>query len=386
MGAGSWRYALYDLRSGLLTSEHIPFKIDSYATMLSEAGTLQATLPLGDRAMSDRHLRELILPRRTALVIHRDEVPVWDGIIWTRRRRHSDRENSLAITASEIRSYFAHRHLRPELGYGSGKSLSFTGADLFGVFRTLMADAQTLVHAGDTPGDLGIDLGTGSSGVLIDRRDVGSEIGAYHGYQFAAHAQLLDDLAATDPGCEWRIDTYLDTDNVLRRRLLLATPTLGSSATDPNMITFEYPGTILDYEWPDDGETGANYVAALGAGDGDALRWAEAYNDTELDVGYPLLEAVTSHKDDSSTTILGQRATADLAQMSGDRTVPAINMVGYAEVSLGDHVRVRISDEDWWPGSSTAPMEAIVRVIGKNVTPGEKERTSLVIEEPRAPS
>lgn len=379
---GRWRYAVHDLLTGNQLLEHVPFTIDNYTTMLGEAGTLTATLPLGDPAIQRMQPRGLLLPRRTNLVLFRDEQPVWDGIVWTRRRKRSD--NTLTISASEIRSYYARRVLRPELGYGSGKNLAFTGADLFDVFRAVFVDAQDIVYSGLTPGDLRVELDIGQmSGVLIDRRDVGSEMGAYHGYEFTTHAQLLDDLAATAPGLEWRIVPYLDTDRVLRRRLLLGSPTVGVSATSETMITLEYPGAILDFEWPDDGEQSANYVAALGSGDGDNLLWAQSYDDTELLAGYPLLETATSHKDDSSLTVLQQRATADLASLSGDRSVPSLDLNGYVPIDPGDYVRVRVADEDWWPGSSLVPYEATVRVTGKTVTPGTRERTTLTIEEPR---
>ena len=382
---GRWRYALYDLLTGTLLAEHLPFDIDQFSIMLGEAGTVQATLPLGDAAIRSRRPRELIAPRKTNLVLFRDEVPVWDGITWTRRRGKDDRTNSLVVGANEIRSYFGHRFLRPELGYGSAKTLAFTQTDSFTVFRAVIRDALNISVSGIRAGDLRIDIDDGQlSGNLIDRRDAGSETTAYHGYSFQTYAQLLDDLAGTDPGLEWRLDPYLDANRALRRRLVLGSPNVGVGGDDPNLATLEYPGDILSYEWPDDGENSANYVAALGNGEGDAMRWAEAYNTAELSAGYPLTEATASHKDDTSTTILGQKAIADLGAMSGDRTVPSLTINGWASFAVGDHVRVRMTDEDWWPGSTAAPFEAIVRVVGKTVTPGEKEKTVLAIEEPRA--
>jgi hypothetical protein len=124
-------------------------------------------------------------------------------------------------------------------------------------------------------------------------------------------------------------------------------------------------------------------VAALGNGEGDAMRWAEAYDSTELLGGWPLAETAVSHKDDTSTTILTGRASADLGQLQGDRSVPSIDLIGYPEVAPGDYIRTRIADEDWWPGSDAVPYEASMRVTGLRVTPGAKERTSLILEEPR---
>jgi len=195
------------------------------------------------------------------------------------------------------------------------------------------------------------------------------------------YGQVLDDLARSANPFEWRIESYLDGD-LLRRRLLLGYPRLGVPAGDNN-LSFEYPGAIQDYEWPDDGEASANYVAALGSGDGDAMFWAEAYSSEELLGGYPLMERAVSHKDDSSLTILAGNAVADLGQLQGDRTVPSVDLIGFPQIAPGDYIRCRMSDPDWWPDSDATPYEASVRVTGLRITPGSKERTSLVIEEPR---
>lgn len=377
-----WRYALYDLLTRTQLVEHVPMDDPPYTKMLGEAGTLSATLSLSDKSVRKLRPRELILPRRTTLVMLRDEQVVWEGIIWSRRRKRSDR--SLAINASEIRSYFdKHRLLRPELGYGSAKTLAFTLADQFDVFRTLLADAQNVTYEGLPVGDLGIQMDpTVMSGVAISRLDTTTSQDAYHGYNWQTYGQALDELAHNDTPFEWRIESYLDSEGALQRRLLLGYPHLGVAA-GPDNQTYEYPGAIQDYEWPDDGESSANYVAALGAGDGDAMRWAESYASAELLAGYPLSETAVAHKDDSSLTILAGRALADLGQLVGDRTVPSIDLIGYPDVAPGDYVRCRMSDEDWWPGSDAVPYEASVRTIGLRVTPGPKERTSLIIEEPR---
>lgn len=379
----AWRYALYDLRTNALLMDHCPFSIDSYTTMLGEAGTCSATLPLDDPRIQARRPSEIILPARTALVILRDETVVWDGIIWTARPKRETKGASLAVEASEVRSYFDHRLLRPELGYGSAKTLSYTQVDQFDVVRAIVADAQTIVINGNTPGDIGIQVDSAMSGVLIDRRDAGDELGAYHGYEFTSHGQHLRDLAEGDPGMEYRIDSGLDESRQLRRFMRLGSPRVGSGADAAELATYEYPGSILTYEWPSDGERSANYVAALGEGDGNSLRWAQAINTAQLDAGWPLLEAATSHKDDSSLTILAGRAAADLAAMSGTKTVPTLDLAGYSDVVIGDYVRVRIRDEAVFPGSGSVPLEASVRVIGKRITPGGDEKTSLTIEEPR---
>lgn len=379
--SGEWRYALYDVLTRTQISEHMPFVISPFTRSLTEAGTLSAALNVGDSDVQKADPWGRALQRRTSLVVLRDEVVVGEYFIWNRPGYQASNKK-MTLSCSEPRSYFdKHRLLRPALGYGSAKTLTFTQTDAFDVFRALLADAQSVTYQGLTVGDLGIYADpTVMSGVLIDRRDVQDMADAYHGYSMSFYGQLLDDLAAA-VGFEWRIDSYLNGDE-LQRRLVLGYPHLGRGIA-ADSLTLEYPGAIQDYTVDEDGESSANYVAALGAGENDAMIWGEAYNGVELLAGYPLLENAAPYKDDTSPTIAGQHAAAELARLSGDVQQFNVDLVGYPNVAPGDYVRLRLDDEARWPGSSVTPMERWVRVTDMTITPGPKERTTLAMENPR---
>ncbi|MGH3375976.1 MAG: hypothetical protein ACRDP6_14655 [Actinoallomurus sp.] len=380
---GEWRYALHDLATGIQLAEHIPFNVQPFDRSLSEAGTLTATLPVDDPDVQLLDPWGRALPRRTSLVVCRDDQVVGEYAVWNRPGYRASAK-TMTLSCSELRSVFdKHRLLRPADGWGSRKQLEFTQVDAFDVFRALLADAQAVTHNGIPVGDLGITADpTIMSGVLIDRRDTDTDAGAYHGYEFPYYGQLFDDLA-TSVGLEWRIDSYFDNDNALRRRLILGYPHVGRPA-DADSLTLEYPGTIADYEWPEDGENSANYVAALGAGEQEAMIWAEAFADDELANGYPLLEATAAYKSDSVQSIAAQHAAAQLARQRGDIVIPSFDLIGVPNCAPGDYVRARIDDEARFPGSSTNPKEVSARVISMKTTPGPKERTTLAIEDPRS--
>lgn len=378
---GQWRYALHDLLTGTQIAEHMPFKVEPFDRSLGEAGTLTATLPVADAGVQAMDPWGRALPRRTSLVVYRDDQVVTEQIIWN-RPGYKASAKTMTLSCSEIRSYLdKHRLLRPTDGYGSRKTLSFTQTDAFDVFRAILTDAASITYQGQTVGDLGIQMDPiVMSGVLIDRRDIQDQANAYHGYSMEYYGQLLDDLA-TAVGFEWRIDSYLDSDSQLRRRLVLGYPHVGRPA-DADSLTLEYPGTIKDYGVDDDGETSANYVASLGAGEEEAMVWGEATNGAELLAGYPLLEATVSNKDDTSPTIAASHAAADLGRRQGDVQLWGLDLVGYPNVSPGDYVRIRIADEARWRGSSITPLERSVRVVSMKITP-QPERTTLTIEDPR---
>lgn len=380
----AYRYALHDLLTRAELVEHIPVEITDYSRALTEAGSMTAALNLAD----DRNLKfdpwSNTLPRRTTLVVLRDEVVIAEYIIW-QRPPYKPSDRKLNISASEIRSYFDHRLLRPTTGPGSAKTLSFTQADQFDIFRALLADCQAVTFNGQPVGDIGIEADpTVMSGVLRDHRDVQDTADAYHGYEFATYGDLLDTLANLDNGFEWRIDSYLDSDRTLRRALRLGYPTLGH-APDVDAVTLEYPGVVADYEWPEDGSTSANYIATIGAGEEAALLWGEAYSSAELAAGWPLLERTTSYKSATSTTILNAHATADVAALSGDIVVPSLTVFGRPPIDSGDYVRVRIADEARFPGSTSTPFETYMRAVQVSTAPGPPEKTTIAVEAPRTP-
>jgi hypothetical protein len=384
---GVWRYALHDLLTGRQLAEHMPFDVQPFDRQLSEAGTLTATLPVGSAEAQLLDPWGRAQPRRTSLVVVRDDQVVGEYVIWNRPGYRAS-QPTMTLSCSEVRSYFdKHRVLRPVDGYGSRKTLSYTEADAFDVFRSLLADAQGVTYQGLAVGDLGIEMDpTVMSGQLIDRRDTPDDSGAYHGYEFSYYGQALDDLA-TSVGCEWRIDSYFDSDSLLRRRLVLGYPHVGRPA-DADSLALEYPGTIADYEWPEDGESSANAVFALGAGEEEAMVWGEAYADAELVGGYPLLEAAVPYKSDSVQSIAAQHAVAERDRLQGDIVVPSFDLIGYPSCSPGDYVRARIADEARFPGSARVPHEVAARVIGMHITPpgAGPERTTLSIEDPRGVS
>lgn len=381
----TWRYALYGLRSRAEIAHHVPWKIDAFERMLGEAGTMQqATIKITDPRVQAMGLKAKVQPRRTTLVILRDEQVVWEGIIWTRRYKKS--EGQMVIGASELRSYFdSHRLLRPVDGpSGADKVLSFNQVDQFAIFRALLADAQAVTRAGDAVGDIGIEMDeTQMSGVLRDRKDVGDDKGAYRGTGFAYYGPLLDDLAGVENGFEWRIDSFLDSDRQLRRRLILGYPQVGRPS-DLNSLTLESPGRILDWEWQEDGESSADYVAAVGSNDtaDDApVRWGEAWGDAELVAGYPLLETTTSYSTVQQQTTINEHAAADLEAATGDLIIPAVDVNGYVAVAPGDYVRLKLRDAGWF---GATPYETYVRVLGQTVTPGPDEKATLQLQQGRA--
>ena len=380
----AYRFTVYDLLSREQLVEHMPFVVSGYSRSLPEAGTVTAALNVADARVQTLDPWGKTQPRRSTLGIIRGDVMVAEYLIW-QRPPYKPTEKKLNVNASELRSYFDHRVLRPEGGPGKTKTLSFTQKDQFEIFRALVADCQGVTFQGLSVGNIGVILDSSqTSGVLRDRKDVKDTAGAYHGYEFSSYGELLNNLANLDNGFEWRVDSYLDADRNLQRILRLGYPYLGHGPDD-DAVVLEYPGVVIDYEWPEDGTASANYVAAVGAGEEKAMKWGEAADSVELLSGYPLLERTTSYKSASVQSTLTGHAVADVRALTGDVILPSVTMRGWPNVSPGDYVKLRISDEARFAGSSVRPFETFMRAIDIKVVPGPPETTTITMEAARTP-
>jgi hypothetical protein len=112
-----YRYLAHDLRTGALLGE-LPLAGVSYGRRLNGAGTLSATITLGQRTTLgtslDRIILDAVTPTRTAIFVARDDVLVWGGLLW----EHPDYDSAtrtLSIGAAEFWSYFRRRRLRADL-------------------------------------------------------------------------------------------------------------------------------------------------------------------------------------------------------------------------------------------------------------------------------
>ena len=378
-----YRFAIHDLLTRAQRSEHLPFTVSSYDRSLLEPGAITAALDVSDPKIQAANPWSLVIPRRSTVVVFRDDVVQAEYLIW-QLPPYKATEKKMNINALEVASYVDARVLRPTGGPGTTKTLNFAQIDQFEIFRQLLADMQAVTYKGLDAGNIAVELDASLSGVKRDRKDVKDTAGGYHGYEFTPYGELLDNLANVDDGFEWRIDSFRDENRTLRRALRLGYPYLGHAPTD-DAVVLEYPGAVVDYEWPADGTGRVNYVAALGAGEEKAMKWGEAFAADELLAGYPLLERTTSYKSASVQATLDAHAKADVKALSGDLVIPTLTVRGRPNVFPGDHVKVRISDEARFAGSSQRPFEAFLRAIQISTVPGPPEVTTIAVEAPRTP-
>jgi hypothetical protein len=289
-------FLAYDLLTNELIDE-IPFTSFSYAQALNKAGGFEATIPLEHPKATPGNLD----PWRTAIYVDRDGVLLFGGII-------TDVSASLASGGSLkfggvgfLGFYEGDRVVIDstagmDYGTGTAPAIEFTAVDQFRIAKDF------ILHGNSKTGqDIGLEVEWDAlSGVTrtrtysaTDRKSVGG---------------ALADLAKVDNGFDYAVRTYWD----------------GATPTKKLKFYYERKGRSLDLifeagknvqllSYSKSGDKQANYVHAIGSGDGRNMNieTSQNINDYYPNSPYPRLDSVASHRDVSDNTTLAAHALAD---------------------------------------------------------------------------
>ncbi|MER8068376.1 hypothetical protein ABTZ59_08780 [Streptomyces sp. NPDC094034] len=357
-----YRALFCDLRTDQVR-DAFPISSVSIEDYIGKTGTLTATLTAPDHDTAER-VRTAVIPGRTAVWIERDRAIWWAGIVWTAALSSTDRgiPAQAEIQAATFDSYLDHRLLTADL--------TATNLDQLETARRLLAFAQDAEG-----GDIGIRTTTQTSGVARTRK--------YSRYDLPKLRDLLDKLAATDNGFEWRIRCYRDTDGERVKELQLGYPRITTSSTDTDTV-LNFPGPIASYRFPYDATTRATHWRSRGATNSTSQRplmSAALYIPGAIEEGWPRLDGTSDYTTVTSKTVIDQHATADLREAWNRTTVPEITVnldaAALTPAILGATVRLRIADV--WADQLTGRY----RVVGFTVRApesGQPESASLLLD------
>ncbi|QAX92780.1 minor tail protein [Streptomyces phage Austintatious] len=371
--SGLYRVVLCDLRSDqvldILPAQGL--KLDDY---IGKTGGAQFSIPVTDATMA-RRAREAVIPARTAVWIERAGEVWWGGIVWTREITPPSRgrPGALAVQAATFDSYLAHRLL--------SAGWTGTGVDQFDIARQIVDWVQST-----DGGDIGIELDwSQTSGVLRDR--------TYSRYDLPVVRDVLDQLAGTENGFEWRIRTYRDADGRRVKGLQLGYPIIRSSRTE---LVLSSPGPVIDYRMPEDGTARATHWHSRGASINrnqtepsyPLMSAPVAVDGAVTPGGWPRLDGTSDYTSVEKQATLDAHARADLARAWTTTQVPTVSVrldgSGISPGLLGSTIRLRIRDE-WHPEG----LDARYRLIGLATTPAERgrpETADLLLEPNAAPA
>lgn len=316
-----YRVIATDLRTGTRIAE-LPLAGLSYSSVLNGAGELSGTLPLPvDNPDLAAVYNDAVDEVRRQLVVERDGVPVWCGIVWA--APYTDEDQTREVRAAETWSYYRRRTISTRRVYRN--------ADQATIARQLINDAN-----GVTGGDIGVTVGSETTGV---NRDFNAEV-----YERKVVAEEIETLSELANGFDFSIDPSYDAAGNLVKTFRIWYPRKGRNFMRTGHVFEVGRNNVISWDWPSDGTRYANRVIVTGAGDGPATRSAVRTNSDQTTApsaggpGYPLIESVLSESQEAVQANLNSRAQKALVTFSQPVVVPKLVVRADVDPIFGSYV------------------------------------------------
>lgn len=336
----AFRYLFYSWGGQFLDA--LPVQGATPTWEVSAPGTFTGTIPTLDTGLSQPRVRAATWPLRTKLFVERDGALAWGGRLVEPRVWDSS-ARAVTINAEETTGYLGDRYV---------PTLSLLGQDQIAIAQQVVAAVQAVPNGN---ANLNVVPVNGMSGVLRD--------GVYSQWDFTYALQALTDLTEMESGFEFATSVSW-SGGVPLEVLQLAYPYLGRrGAASPLVIEYNEltGGNCLSYSWPDGPGLLTRVWSSATTPDG-VLLVASRDNPDLIDAGYPLLEGkfdFTSSKPTTQATLQAyanrQAGWADGERTAAQFTVQASSSFHAGIFTIGDDVRVRITDDDYPPGPNGEP-------------------------------
>lgn len=352
----NYRYLFADLLTNTILAE-LPLTNVNFTQQLNTSGTFTGELLLSGVNTANLNVNNGTIPARTALYVDRDGVLVWGGIIWN--REFTSANQTMKLTAREFESYFERRRITSDV--------VFSGTDQLAAVRSIVNTAQSA-----TNGNIGVTVGTETSGVLINR--------TVYGYEYKTVFSLIQDLSRSATGFDFNIYVYYDSNGNPAKLLRLGYPRYGRvySSTSTTAPVLELPANAIEYSYPEDGSIATNTLYALGAGSNPGKLLSTAVDGSKIAAGWPLLEDQANYSDVADATLLSNLASGQVSVVSYPPTTIKVSLTPYTDpifgsYEVGDDARVRILD-DRFP----TQLDTVFRIVAYNVSVGESGSAEIV--------
>lgn len=345
-----YTFILQDLVTGNLKDE-VPLRAVSFGKVRNAPGFLNASIDYRHPKATPTNFARC----RTAIYVMRDGVCVWGGILWTLRRNG----DGLNVGAEGFWSYFRRRRLRETKDYTT------VPTDPLAIVRDLIDYAQDATKS--PGGDIGVTTGSELWGTTVAR--------TWYGYERKVIAEIIEALSDNNASFDFEIDPVYDADtNNFDKILRLYAPRQGRRTS----IAWEVGIHCELNEYFMDGTRQENQVLGIGAGEGDAMKLAQASDTNQLGA-FPLLEGAFIAKDISDPTHLRELCEARLAARRMPGATPSIVLKPDApEAELGTYI---IGDEiKLVGGDGFSQFNQYFRIDSYTVKLSEEGKEDITVE------
>lgn len=378
----TYTYLFCDLRTDTLLAE-LPLAGVQYSFELNGIGRLSGTIPYTDETLP-LDPETASTPGRTAVYVDRDGVLVWGGIVWTRQNVKGGKQ----IQAAEFLSYFQHRYVKKTLSTDTSLLIDPAYVDAGG--QRLYNDQKYIMwslirYAQDQPGG---SINVNIDGLTAPAHGI-TRVATYYGYERPEIYKSIAELAAADDGFDFGIEVGWTSaaNNQAPSRFRKARawfPRRGRTASESGLVFSKGGGygSILSYDWPEDGTSLVTEMSGLGAGTGEAKIIKTAAAQDLIASGWPLLEGVASYDGVVDEAQVQGMTNADLEALSTSQVQPQFEVSAdtdpqFGSYSVGDEALFVIEPEPQSPAGREGTLR-IVSIENDSVNGPERIRLSCV--------
>ena len=350
-----YRYIFLSLRDEVIIEE-IPLFGVFAQRLLNAPGQFNGTYQLDQTGKNNIDLVGATIPGKCWMVMERDDVPVWWGIVWSRTYQSQSKSVQLYCTGFEI--YPTHQLVLT--------NFTRNGINQLQIFIDLWSEMQA-----SAPGrNMNINMPTSiPSSITKDVKVLAVDRKYY--------IDSMNAIANAADGFDWTIDVTRYGSGY-KKNLLIGYPILGSLFT-ADSLTFDYPGNILNYYETEGMPRAGTHIFGFGAGEGEAqLFSAVAYDDMVNDLGWPRWDNEISLKD-----INDQKALDGLTLQHAIKAKPPQNTYTlslksdldpiFGSYGLGDACTLSIHD-----AKHPDLFQIQTRIVGWELTPASSTSTDEV--------
>lgn len=319
------RYIFGDLRTGLVTSE-ISLQGVTMNNKLNGVGNMGATMQLDQSGQNNIDLINATIPGKSFVVAERDDVPIWDGIVWTRTYQAQAKTIQLSMKSRE--GYLEKMLLDTNFSYEDTEQLNI----MVNLIDLLQSDPNRNLSI-TTPSPTYPNLVLRTISVLDT--------------EYKSFFSVISSLADGENGFDWTIGIKRESDAYVRE-LRLGYPFLGAMDSS-TALTFDYPGAITNYYETEGVGASGTKVILLGSGEGSAMITAVAEDPTMYANGWLRYDTTYPRKDVTeqglADALVLQQATLRRPPMAALKVfVKADVDPVFGSYNLGDSASIAIKD------------------------------------------
>lgn len=357
----TYRYFTTDALTGEVQGE-LPLYGTYMDKQIKKGGNFTGTFRLGTGIDDDSELLNASTPNKCCIYCQRDGTTIWGGLL--RSRTFESNAKTVQLSGISFEGY---------LGLVTIKSnYVATNKGQLTIVKELIDMMQSAPRA-----NMDINTGVALGGIT---RNI-----AIPFYENRTFGEAISLFADAENGFDWYIsvnDGPIADQPILT--LVLGEPIIAPN--DPNNLdSYEYPGSIDQFYWPESGSKSGTDFILQGLGSGSNMIQAYAtWPGSEL---YPEIDQIVSRKDIANQDALNEIARSTALAMGSAVSNPTISLKSDADPGfdgwngLGSYYQFNLESPRF--ADSGGSKETIQRMLGWQLTPaadGQSEMVKLILD------